>query len=536
MTEQPLTFDQVWKNTVSQHGERIFLLFHQVESANADTDAAVGGDRFWSYAEFDRIVDRVVASLTARGVQPGTSIHLALRNSPAFVAVWLAAAKLGAWIVPVDPASSARDIASQISRTRPKVGIYAAERGEVYREGAIEQLANLIELTETAADVEDGSALTSGTDAGGAGVEDSAVSTQSSRSVPSDRLAVMFTSGTTSAPKGVVLTQANYASVSSAMSTIIDLQPEDRWLVTLPLFHANAQYYCFAPAIAVGASVALTSTFSASRWCQQAHDLAATHASLFAAPIRMILARRPADAPRLQLRHLWFAQSLAESHFREFTDYIGCRPRQLYGMTETVAIVTADMSEAPRHDVIGTPIPGREVAVVDPWTFEPVPQGEPGLLALHGVPGGDIFTGYLDDPGTTENAFRTVDRKRWFKTGDLVSVMDDGSFRFVGRIDDVIKVAGENVSLTEVEAALSGAPGVLEVAVLAQPDPIRDQVPIAYVVARDPDHAPDAGQLAAWADSNLAPAARPREWHLISELPRTSVGKVRRFKLRDDKP
>ena len=106
-----------------------------------------------------------------------------------------------------------------------------------------------------------------------------------------------------------------------------------------------------------------------------------------------------------------------------------------------------------------------------------------------------------------------------------------GAMRFVGRADDVIKVSGENVSLSEVEAVLAQAPGVLEVAVVAKPDPIRDVVPSAYVVPRDPQHPPDLDQLAEWAATNLAPAAWPREWQLIDELPRTSVGKVRRFRI-----
>lgn len=103
----------------------------------------------------------------------------------------------------------------------------------------------------------------------------------------------------------------------------------------------------------------------------------------------------------------------------------------------------------------------------------------------------------------------------------------------MGRADDVIKVAGENVSLTEVEATIAQAPGVLEAAVVARDDPMRDHVPVAYVVASNPLAPPDPHLLAEWAMGELPPQARPREWHVIAELPRTSVGKVRRFRLTD---
>ena len=125
-------------------------------------------------------------------------------------------------------------------------------------------------------------------------------------------------------------------------------------------------------------------------------------------------------------------------------------------------------------------------------------------------------------------------RATWFLTGDLAARTPAGPLRFVGRADDMIKVAGENVSLTEVEAVLAQAPGVLEVAVLARPDAVRDVVPVAYGVARDRDDPPSADALAAWAARELAPQARPREGHLIDGLPRTSVGKVRRFKIGTD--
>ncbi len=518
-----MTFAARWQAAVDGSGDRPFLIFEGPDGSVSQ----------WTYREFDEVVTRMGATLAAAGVTAGSAVHVVLRNCPAFIAIWLACARAGAWMVPVDPTSTARDISRQVDRVRPAAGICAAGRADVYAAGVRESAAGqltTIELTETAADVASPDVtLAAGAGLAGADVPGRTVA-------PSDRLAVMFTSGTTSEPKGVVLTQHNYAHVADTMSAIVGLRPEHRWLVTLPLFHANAQYYCIAPAIAVGASVALTSAFSASQWLRQARDLSATHASLFAAPIRMILARRPADAPAGRLEHVWFAQNLGAQHYEEFTALAGCRPRQLYGMTETVAIVCADVSDPYRNDTIGPPIDGRTVVLRNPETGADAAPGEPGELVLGGVPGEDIFLEYLDDPAATGRSLVTRDGGTWFHTGDMVarvagSAGGSGALRFVGRRDDVIKVSGENVSLTEVEATLAQAPGVLECAVLGRPDPVRDMVPVAYVVPRDREHPPDIGDLAAWSERNLAAAARPRDWHLIEALPRTSVGKVRRFKL-----
>ena len=509
-----MTFAKRWDAAVSTSGDRPFLIFE-------------GPDRsvsHWTYREFDEVVTRMGATLAASGVTPGSSVHVVLRNCPAFIAVWLACARSGAWIVPVDPTSTARDISRHLDRVRPAAGICAATRADVYAAGVKESAAGrlaTIEVAETAADVSPAASASGRAAAAPAAVV-----------APTDRLAVMFTSGTTSEPKGVVLTQHNYAHVADTMSALVGLRPEHRWLVTLPLFHANAQYYCIAPAIAVGASVALTSSFSASQWLRQARDLSATHASLFAAPIRMILARRPADAPAVRLEHVWFAQNLGAQHYDEFAALAGCRPRQLYGMTETVAIVCADVSDPYRNDTIGPPVEGRPVVLRNPETGADAPAGEPAELVLGGVPGADIFLEYLDDPAATSRSLVRRDGAYWFRTGDTVArVAGSRALRFVGRRDDVIKVSGENVSLTEVEATLAQAPGVLECAVLGRPDPVRDMVPVAYVVPRDQAHPPAVSELAEWSERNLAAAARPRDWHLIEALPRTSVGKVRRFKL-----
>lgn len=513
------TFAQLWTVTATEAANREFLLFRD----------KTGEVTSWTYREFDEIVDQAAAALMVLGVRPGVSIHLCLKNCPGFIAVWLASARLGAWIVPVDPASAKNDITTQISRVAPALGICSTERGDVYRQGAARHSQMpILELSETAADLTAGAPLLRGPETSVGSSE----GTTGLEPAPEDRLAVMFTSGTTSQPKGVVLTQENYFAVAESMAAAAGLQAHHRWYVTLPLFHANAQYYCFSSAIRVGASVALTAEFSASRWVEWARELEVTHASLFAAPIRMILARTPADQVPAELEHVWYAQNLAPDHHRDFTNLVGVVARQLYGMTETISIASYDRSQPPRSDVIGQPLTGRRVDLLDPLTRRPVAAGETGMIAVAGIRGRDLFLEYLDDPATTAKAFHAdADGTEWLLTGDLARRDEDGALSFVGRVDDVIKVSGENVSLTEVEAALAQAPAVLEVAVIAVPDPIRDLVPHAYVVPADAAAGVDLDSLSQWAEENLSPAARPREWHVLDELPRTSVGKIRRFKI-----
>jgi crotonobetaine/carnitine-CoA ligase len=504
----------MWSATVARTPDAPFLLF-------AD-DARTSS---WTYAAFDRAVAGSARLLASCGVGPGDPVHLALRNSPAFVALWLAAARIGAWVIPSDPAATERDLRRQAERTAPAVGFCGRARAEAYRRALEPAGVPVVALAETADDIGDGGPL----DAPPAPARFPAAPK------PSGRLAVMWTSGTTSEPKGVLLTQANYAHVARAMAAAAGLAPDHRWLVVLPLFHANAQFYCFAPAIFTGASVALTATFSASRWVRQATELSATHASLFAAPMRMILARTPPDVTPARLQHVWFAQNVGAGQHREFGRLAGTLPRQLYGMTETLAAVTAEDHDPPRPDLIGPPLPGRAVRLAPlAGRGDDAPGPGTGVITVRGTRGVDLFAGYLDAAGLTSAAFEEDDRGSWFRTGDVARQEAGGALRFLGRSDDIVKIAGENVSLSETESVLSEAPGVLEVAVVARPDPVRDYHTVAYVVPRDPARPPDPGALAAWACRQLASAARPREWHVIDELPRTSVGKIRRFVLRGE--
>jgi carnitine-CoA ligase len=154
------------------------------------------------------------------------------------------------------------------------------------------------------------------------------------------------------------------------------------------------------------------------------------------------------------------------------------------------------------------------------------PSGAVGEIVVRGIPRRQLLAGYLDDAASTRGAF-AGDR---FLTGDLVSLDADGRFRLAGRHGELLKVAGENVSMVEIETVLASHPAVLEAAVVGVPDPVRDEVPIAFVVETPGADVAEA-DLLAFADANLAAAKRPRDIRLVADLPRTSVGKVRKHDL-----
>ncbi|MEQ8718567.1 MAG: AMP-binding protein [Acidimicrobiales bacterium] len=502
---EPVAFSQVWTDAVAARPDGLFLCFERSDGRVAE----------WTYGTFDGEVARVAATLHRLGVGPGDTVHLALTNSPSFIATWLACTRLGAAMVPSDPQGRAPELAAHIARTRPVVGVCAVSGAEEYGRGVAESGHDVAVVAVDPDDVDlvafDGSEFADWPEV-----------------APTDRAAVMFTSGTTGRPKGVEVTQANYAFTGAVMARRSGLRSHHRQIVVLPLFHANAQYYSFAPAITVGASVALMSGFSASGFVTQCARHGATHASLFAAPLRMILARGSAPVDGVVLENCWYAQNVTTDQYEAIADLFGCAPRQLYGMTETVPAVLTEPAADPVPESMGMVTPGCELEVHDA-EGRPVPDGEVGEIVVGGHPGTTLFAGYLDDPETTAASYRDG----WFRTGDRAVRRPDGRHVFDGRRSDVLKVAGENVSIVEVESVIAAHPGVLEAAVVGRPDEVRDEVPVAFVVARDPENPPTSDELARWAEARLAKSKRPRSFTLLEELPRTSVGKIRKFLLAD---
>jgi carnitine-CoA ligase len=496
-------FAQVWQASVEEHGDRPFLNWLPEQDP----------PHAWTYAEFDALVAAASGSLAGAGVRTGDRVHLVHPNGPAFVLTWLATLRLGAVMVAADPRATASELAAQISIAQPAAAVVTDASQLVYdhARGLAAEPTRVVIACDPAATALGPDAAVPVADVPG----------------PAPA-ALLFTSGTTSAPKAVIVTQANYSRTGDIMASAAGVSRDSRWLVCLPMFHANAQYYCFAAAISRGAATCLLPRFSASRFVDSARTAGATHASLFAAPIRMILRATPAGTQPARLSHCWYAQNLTADEYSDLSGLLSCAPRQLYGMTETMAAVLTNPAHHPVADSMGQVTPGCQVRLLDAAGNE-VPPGTEGEVVVQGRPGIDTSPGYWRNEPATREAFTS----NGLRTGDYAHRDAAGYHYFRGRRSDILKVGGENVSTVEIEGVLAGHPAIREVAVVGEPHEMLDEVPVAYVVLeRGLDQDSAVTELVAWAESSLAPSKRPRAFHFVESLPRTSVGKIRKVSLR----
>ena len=494
----------------------------------------LGGTTVISYARQLSRARAVAGALAALGVGAGDRVHLHTANCPEFFDVWFATALLGAVLLPTGPQSAAEELRYVLEQASPAVSLVGrglrepvAAAASLARAGAGAAL-RIVTLHGNEADALPALALPTLAQQAEPVPPPASAGPELAGEPDTRTAAILYTSGTTSRPKGVLVTHANYMAVGAAMADHLGITEQDRWLIALPLFHANAQYYCAMSALAAGASIALAPRFSASNWARQAADHGATLGSLFAAPIRMILARPPGEAEtRGKLRAVLFAQNLTNGQASAFEHRLGTRLLQLYGMTETVLPPTINPdSPARRWSSIGRRLPGAELRVTDA-DGAPVSPGTPGELLVGGVPGVTLAAGYYRDPQATAAAFRDG----WLHTGDLARLDDDGFAYFVDRAKDMIKRSGENVSAGEIERVAADHPAVLECAAIGVPDPLRDEA-IVLVAVPAPGTAPRPDELIAWCAGRLAPYKVPGSVVFTAALPRTSVGKIAKARLR----
>jgi crotonobetaine/carnitine-CoA ligase len=345
---------------------------------------------------------------------------------------------------------------------------------------------------------------------------------------PDDLFEILYTSGTTGHPKGVMLSHRSMASEADSVASYWAARSDDVFLGVLPLFHVNAQLVTLLPALAVGAPLVLARSFSAGGWIDLVRRHGVTISSIVGTQVRMIMAtpERPDDADTA-LRCVPYGLNVPPALWAGFERRFGAPLCNIYGLTEAVAIATA----APLHGdrripSVGRPGRGRAVGIFDDDGKE-LPPGAEGEIRIRGERGVSLMVGYHGRPEETAAVFEG----QWLRTGDLGRLDDVGSLYFVDRAKDVIKRSGENVSASEVERVLAEFAGVAEAAVVGRPDPIRDEAVVAFVVPAA-GASLDTASLDAHCREHLARFKVPEEYRVVAALPKTSIGKIEKKTLR----
>jgi crotonobetaine/carnitine-CoA ligase len=483
-------------------------------------EARTGEVREFTYAELLTDVQAAAGGFAHLGVGPGDKVVLHLASSPEFVIAWFGLTWLGAVAVPSNTANTVPEMQHVLTLSDAVGYVTSPEYAPVLAAAAESAPAVRVRLLARAGDGAGTPTLESLLAAG----HPAPVHPVDSEDVAQ----LLFTSGTTSRPKAVMLTHANCLHAGERESRMQAVDETDRLLTALPTFHVNAQTVSLLSAFTAGATVVLLEEYRATRFIAQVRAHRATALSLVGTQVRTLLLQPPHDQDQdHRVRRCLFALNVLDSEKDAFEKRYGIELMNGYGLSEAMTIVSVNPVFGERRwPSIGLPASDRTVRLIDADGND-VPTGTVGELIVHGVPGRTLMKGYYKDPEATA---ATV-RDGWLYTGDNAYSDEAGYLYFFDRLKDVIKRAGENISATEVESALLEHPDIAEAAVIGITDPIRDEAVKAYVVARE-GSALTVEQVIAHCRAFLAPFKVPTVVEVRGGLPRTSVGKIEKKTLR----
>lgn len=524
------TLRDLWQSVVERKGRRHFLTFQN----------RVGDVFEYTYAAFDEDVNRIANVFLDLGIEKGDHVALHLHSSPEFLMCLFGLAKIGAVAVPINEQYLA-DEAEYILENSDAICVVVEPlfyetyqellaRGHYFPKGVVVARAG----TESPRSNIDFSSIYTplGTvEEGQQGIydfwmmrcEQSAILRDSCELASDDPVQIIYTSGTTSRPKGVVLTHANMVFSGLYGDWEVSLRGSDRVLTSMPACHSNFQLAALMPVITAGASLIIIEKYSATRFMKQIRHYKATVIQCVAMMLRTLLLQ-PVDPEEKNhcVREVLYFIPITDAEKEEFEQRFNMRIMNTYGSTESIGWAITDPPVGARNwPSVGRAGLGYKARICDMNDNE-LPPGEVGEIQIKGERGRSVMLEYYNNPEATENTF-SVDG--WLKTGDQGYQDDNGWFYFVDRKVNMVKRSGENISTTELEEILEQHPAIAEAAVIGVPDPIRDQAIKAFVRFA-PGESMTLAEVEQYCKDHMASFKVPTFYEVVEDFPRTCSMKI----------
>ncbi|GAA1862491.1 AMP-binding protein [Pseudonocardia ailaonensis] len=504
----------------------IDLLDHAVDIDAERVAVTVDGEDM-TYTELAAASTTIARGLRALGVERGDRVAVWLPNSPQWIAILLGCARLEAVAVPINTWYRSRELGHVLARSGARV-LFTQER--FLRQDYGQMLSEVAEASTNPLGRLDHIVCLSGhIDRAMPFGELTALSGPLPADQPDPDAAFLmsFTSGTTSSPKGALLTQRGITTNAVAFAERLEVGPGAAVYCAVPFFHVAGLAFATLCAMSVGGTLVANGRFTGSAAWKAIAEHGCAHTGGFEAIYHALLDAQP-PVPVRTLRSAWWGGG-PPALFTRVEQALGARLMNLYGLTEASGNVTStplSWTAEQRAGSEGVGLNGASVRIVDN-NHRSVPTGVTGEICVSSA---TIMLGYHDDPDATRQALLPVGH---LMTGDLGHLDPDGNLHFSGRRKDMIKVGGENVSPQEIEAALGEFPEIIEVAVIGIPDTKYGEVPVAF--ARTIDGV-TADEVLDRLRGTIASFKMPRRLTIVDEFPRSSTGKIQKTRLRSSPP
>ncbi|MBC7519910.1 MAG: acyl--CoA ligase [Sandarakinorhabdus sp.] len=469
--------------------------------------AVICGDQRISYAGLAARADAVAATLASLGTGPGDSVAAIAASSVDYAVLWVAVLRLRAVIAPLAPSSTPEQIAAMVGDSGAKlVFVDAAARRDF---GAVLSNTTLVDLDNL-----------------DAWIDPNIVVPPLGALDPESAFNIIYSSGTTGTPKGIVQSAA-MRSMHIIGGRVLGYDEHSVTLLSTPLY-SNTTLVSFLPTLAWGGTVVLQPKFNAAEWLGLAQRHGATHTMLVPVQYRRLLAEPTFDDHRLSFVMKFCTSAPFPAELK--AEVLRRMPGGLvefFGMTEGgVSFVFPAHLFPDKLHTVGRPSEGHAVRIIDEDGNDVAP-GTPGEIVGQS---GATMNGYKNRPDLTEKAFWTApDGSKWLRTGDIGRLDEDGFLTLMDRAKDMIISGGFNIYPSDIEAVILALPGVVEAAVVGVASDRWGETPVAFVVAPGAD----AAALRAAANAGLGKTQRLADLVLVDELPRSHIGKVLKRELRD---